>query len=136
MTTQYSNEEVKKKVVGMGKLSSIVGYIFIIGCLLMFFLGDMKNHKDSIPSIAMLAIISIALILWGINYKKYIKAYKKYIEIINHASSSVISIERMSKSTGETEDIILKNLNRMVKEKLLINVHIHDDNKTIVLKSK
>ncbi|WP_297135173.1 5-bromo-4-chloroindolyl phosphate hydrolysis family protein [Terrisporobacter sp.] len=89
--------------------SIIIGGNFILGVLISFF------------------IVSLGLLLRGINLRKRLKRFKKYVRFID--DNSYFLIKDLAKFAKEKESFVVKDLNKMIDLGMFLEGHI-DEEKT------
>ena len=94
--------------------SFIMGIQFILGALVLFFVG------------------SIGLLLKGINLRKRVKRFKRYVRFID--DNSYFSIKDLAKFTKEKESFVVKDLSKMIDLGMFLEGHI-DEEKTYFMLS-
>lgn len=87
----------------------IVGSQVVLGVLVLFFVG------------------SVALLLKGINLRKRVKRFKKYVRFID--DSSYFLIEDLARFAKEKKSFVLKDLRKMIDLGMFLEGHI-DEEKT------
>lgn len=89
--------------------SIITGCNFILGVLISFF------------------VVSLGLLLRGINLRKRLKRFKKYVRFID--DNSYFLIKDLAKFAKEKESFVVKDLNKMIDLGMFLEGHI-DEEKT------
>ena len=123
-----------------GSISSIVYILFgamgslIFGLLVFIFLIFMVFASSILSDIFIafgvlltFLLISLGLLLRGINLRKRVKRFKKYVRFIE--DNSYCLIKDLARFSKEKEDFIIKDLNKMIALGMFIEGHI-DDEKT------
>ena len=72
-------------------------------------------------------LVSLGLLLKGINLRKRVKRFKKYVRVIDN--NTYISIEELAKLAKEKERFLIKDLSKMIDLGMFLEGHI-DEEKT------
>ena len=72
-------------------------------------------------------LVSLGLLLKGINLRKRVKRFKKYVRVIDN--NTYISIEDLAKFAKEKERFLIKDLSKMIDSGMFLQGHI-DEEKT------
>ena len=91
----------------------IVGSQVVLGVLVLFFVG------------------SVALLLKGINLRKRVKRFKKYVRFID--DNSYFLIEDLARFAKEKEEFVLKDLNKMIDLGMFIEGHVDEEKTYFIL---
>lgn len=123
-----------------GSISSIVYILLgamgslIFGLLVFIFLIFMVFASSILSDIFIafgvlltFLLISLGLLLRGINLRKRVKRFKKYVRFIE--DNSYCLIKDLARFSKEKEDFVIKDLNKMIALGMFIEGHI-DDEKT------
>jgi 5-bromo-4-chloroindolyl phosphate hydrolysis protein len=124
----------------VGSISSIVYILFgamgsvIFGLLVFIFLifmvfagGIFSNIFIAFGVLLTFLLISLGLLLRGINLRKRIKRFKKYVRFIE--DSSYCLIKDLARFSKEKENFVVKDLNKMIDLGMFLEGHI-DEEKT------
>ena len=91
----------------------IVGSQVVLGVLVLFFVG------------------SVGLLLKGINLRKRVKRFKKYVRFID--DNSYFLIEDLARFAKEKEEFVLKDLNKMIDLGMFIEGHVDEEKTYFIL---
>ena len=110
----------------MGKVASIVGYIFGIFSLMIIIVGitDLDSPGAFVAVVFLLGVlaVSVFLIVRGIKIKRRIKRFKQYISLISGAGMT--SVARIAGATTHSVDFVINDLQRMIDKKFFANATI------------
>lgn len=116
---------------------------FIVGGALAFFCGlaalvsMFDNVKDGVGMILFAWLVTLAGVLifnGGLKRKKLIKDFKRYVAVIS--SDPTGSIENIARSLNTSQDVVLKNLQKMIDKKYFINAYINQELNCIVINAR
>ncbi len=93
--------------------SFIVGSQVVLGVLVLFFVG------------------SIGLLLKGINLRKRVKRFKKYVRFID--DNSYFLIDDLAKFAKEKKSFVLKDLRKMIDLGMFLEGHIDEEKTYFIL---
>ncbi|MDV4152064.1 5-bromo-4-chloroindolyl phosphate hydrolysis family protein [Clostridium sp. AL.422] len=123
-----------------GSISGIVYIILgltgsvVLGCLLLMYLLFMsffiKIIGDAFIGFTVIAIflaMSLGLLFTGINIRKRLKRFKKYVRFIE--DNNYCLIKDLARFSKEKESFVIKDLNKMINLGMFIEGHI-DEEKT------
>ena len=128
------SEYISKRPVGsvsgilymvFGLMGSIVsGILASVFLILMSFFG---GFFTALGVLLLLFTVSLCLFLRGLNLRKRIKRFKKYVKFME--DNSYCLIKDLAKFIREKESFVVKDLNKMIDLSMFIEGHI-DDEKT------
>ena len=110
----------------MGKIASIVGYIFGIFSLMIIIVGitdlDSPGAFGAVVFLLGVLAVSVFLIVRGIKIKRRIKRFKQYISLISGAGMT--SVASIAGATTHSVDFVSNDLQRMIDKKFFANAAI------------
>lgn len=135
------NNDISKYIIKKpkGNVSSIIymtfggfgtfifGLVSFILLISMLFTGLVKGVYVSFFVFSIFLLASLILLFKGINLRKRIVRFKKYVAIIGE--KRYIKIQELAKYIREKEEFVIKDLNKMIDLGLFLEGHI-DDEKT------
>lgn len=108
--------------------SGVFGFlVFIFLIFMIVFSGTIENIHIAFGVLFTFFLISLGLLFRGINLRKRIKRFKKYVRFID--DDSYFLIKDLAKFAKEKEAFVIKDLNKMIALGMFIEGHI-DDEKT------
>lgn len=112
--------------------SLIFGFMsFIFLIFMIFFGGIITNIYIAFSVILALLGVSICLLLRGINLRKRVKRFKKYVRFID--DNSYILINDLAKFAKEKEEFVIKDLNKMINLGMFLEGHIDEEKTYFIL---
>lgn len=115
---------------------------FIIGGVITFFCGvtavvsmfdDVKDGVGMILFAWFITLIGVIIFNRGLKRNKLIKNFKRYVAIIS--SDPTGSIENISRLVNAPQNVVLKNLEKMIDKKYFVNAYIDREHNSIVINS-
>ena len=76
-------------------------------------------------------LVSLGLLLKGINLRKRVKRFKKYVRVIDN--NTYISIEDLAKFAKEKERFLIKDLSKMIDLGMFLEGHIDEEKTYFIL---
>ncbi|MBS5936978.1 5-bromo-4-chloroindolyl phosphate hydrolysis protein [Clostridium sartagoforme] len=108
--------------------SAVFGFLVLIFLIFMIvFGGTIDNIHIAFGVLFTFFLISLGLLFRGVNLRKRIKRFKKYVRFID--DDSYFLIKDLAKFAKEKEAFVIKDLNKMIALGMFIEGHI-DDEKT------
>lgn len=135
------NNDISKYIVKrpMGSVSSIFylgfgwfgtfifGLVSFILLITMSFVGLLKGIFIALFVISIFLLISLLLLFRGMNLRKRIGRFKKYVSFMGEKRYA--KIQDLAKAIREKEEFVIKDLNKMINLGMFLEGHI-DDEKT------
>lgn len=103
--------------------------LFII--FMSFFTKVIADTLIAFVTIVLLLGVSLALLYRGINLRKRVRRFKKYVRFID--DNSYCLIKDLARFSKEKEDFVIKDLNKMINLGMFIEGHIDDENNYFML---
>lgn len=103
--------------------------LFII--FMAFFTKMVADTLVAFVTMVLLLGVSLVLLYRGINLRKRIRRFKKYVRFIE--DNSYCLIKDLAKFSKEKEDFVIKDLNKMINLGMFIEGHIDDENNYFML---
>ena len=108
--------------------SAVFGFlVFIFLIFMIVFSGTIDNIHIAFGVLFTFFLISLGLLFRGVNLRKRIKRFKKYVRFID--DDSYFLIKDLAKFAKEKEAFVIKDLNKMITLGMFIEGHI-DEEKT------
>lgn len=108
--------------------SAVFGFlVFIFIIFMIVFGGTIDNIHIAFGVLFTFFLISLGLLFRGVNLRKRIKRFKKYVRFID--DDSYFLIKDLAKFAKEKEAFVIKDLNKMIALGMFIEGHI-DEEKT------
>lgn len=117
--------------IGIG-LSFLSALVFLIFQVLFSSVGIAGNFYIIFGVLLILSIVSLASLITGINFRKRVKRFKKYVRFID--DNSYFLIKDLAKFAKEKESFVVKDLSKMIDLGMFLEGHI-DDEKTYFMLS-
>lgn len=103
--------------------------LFII--FMAFFTKVIADTLVAFVTMVLLLGVSLVLLYRGINLRKRVRRFKKYVRFID--DNSYCLIKDLARFSKEKEDFVIKDLNKMIKLGMFIEGHIDDENNYFML---
>ena len=103
--------------------------LFII--FMAFFTKIVADTLVAFITMVLLLGVSLGLLYRGINLRKRVRRFKKYVRFID--DNSYCLIKDLARFSKEKEDFVIKDLNKMIKLGMFIEGHIDDENNYFML---
>lgn len=103
--------------------------LFII--FMAFFTKMVADTLVAFVTMVLLLGVSLVLLYRGINLRKRVRRFKKYVRFID--DNSYCLIKDLARFSKEKEDFVIKDLNKMIKLGMFIEGHIDDENNYFML---
>ncbi|MCI6692018.1 MAG: 5-bromo-4-chloroindolyl phosphate hydrolysis family protein [Clostridium sp.] len=108
------------------------GFLALLFIIFMSFFSKLvADTLVAFVTIVVLLAISLALLYRGVNLRKRIRRFKKYVRFIE--DNSYCLIKDLAKFSKEKEDFVIKDLNKMINLGMFIEGHIDDENNYFML---
>ncbi|WP_288221815.1 5-bromo-4-chloroindolyl phosphate hydrolysis family protein [uncultured Clostridium sp.] len=136
--SQYISKKPAGSVSGIlytvfGTIGALIfGFlVFIFLIFMIFFGGIIANIYIAFGVIFALFAISICLLLRGVNLRKRVKRFKKYVRFIE--DNSYFLIKDLAKFSKEKEAFVIKDLNKMIDLGMFLEGHIDEEKTYFIL---
>ena len=103
--------------------------LFII--FMAFFTKMVADTLVAFVTMVLLLGVSLVLLYRGINLRKRVRRFKKYVRFID--DNCYCLIKDLARFSKEKEDFVIKDLNKMIKLGMFIEGHIDDENNYFML---
>ena len=103
--------------------------LFII--FMAFFTKMVADTLVAFVTMVLLLGVSLVLLYRGINLRKRVRRFKKYVRFID--DNCYCLIKDLARFSKEKEDFVIKDLNKMIKLGMFIEGHIDDENNYFIL---
>lgn len=103
--------------------------LFII--FMAFFTKMVADTLVAFVTMVLLLGVSLVLLYRGINLRKRVRRFKKYVRFID--DNCYCLIKDLAKFSKEKEDFVIKDLNKMINLGMFIEGHIDDENNYFML---
>lgn len=103
--------------------------LFII--FMAFFTKFVADTLVAFVTMVLLLGVSLGLLYRGVNLRKRVRRFKKYVRFID--DNSYCLIKDLARFSKEKEDFVIKDLNKMIKLGMFIEGHIDDENNYFML---
>lgn len=103
--------------------------LFII--FMAFFTKVIADTLVAFVTMVLLLGVSLVLLYRGVNLRKRVRRFKKYVRFID--DNSYCLIKDLARFSKEKEDFVIKDLNKMIKLGMFIEGHIDDENNYFML---
>lgn len=103
--------------------------LFII--FMTFFTKVIADTLVAFVTMVLLLGVSLVLLYRGVNLRKRVRRFKKYVRFID--DNSYCLIKDLARFSKEKEDFVIKDLNKMIKLGMFIEGHIDDENNYFML---
>ena len=103
--------------------------LFII--FMAFFTKMVADTLVAFVTMVLLLGVSLGLLYRGVNLRKRVRRFKKYVRFID--DNSYCLIKDLARFSKEKEDFVIKDLNKMIKLGMFIEGHIDDENNYFML---
>ncbi len=111
----------------LGVLGSLVfGFLVLTGLIVMaFFTNAIADTIIGVTVIFIFFAVSLGLLLRGINIRKRLKRFKKYVRFME--DNSYCLIKDLAVFSKEKESFVIKDLNKMINLGMFIEGHIDEE---------
>jgi hypothetical protein len=112
----------------LGKIASIVGYVLGSMSLIAIIYAFQDQNTEGSDLLADMIIfslflaLSVFLIVKGIQIKRRIKRYKRYVFLIS--TQQMTALENLAASTSQSIDFVRNDLEKMIHKKFFANAAI------------
>ncbi|WP_294169603.1 5-bromo-4-chloroindolyl phosphate hydrolysis family protein [uncultured Clostridium sp.] len=103
--------------------------LFII--FMAFFTKMVSDTLVAFVTMVLFLGVSLFLLYRGINLRKRVRRFKKYVRFID--DNCYCLIKDLARFSKEKEDFVIKDLNKMIKLGMFIEGHIDDENNYFIL---
>ncbi|MDU5109836.1 MAG: 5-bromo-4-chloroindolyl phosphate hydrolysis family protein [Clostridium sp.] len=112
--------------------SAVFGFlVFIFLIFMIVFSGTIDNIHIAFGVLFTFFLISLGLLFRGVNLRKRIKRFKKYVRFID--DDSYFLIKDLAKFAKEKEAFVIKDLNKMITLGMFIEGHIDEEKTYFIL---
>ncbi|MCL2760564.1 MAG: sel1 repeat family protein [Desulfuromonadales bacterium] len=115
----------------LGKILSIIGYVFTILCIILIISTNPKG--SDLVLLLVFLVFFIFLIVKGSRIKRMIKRFKQYVALIS--TQQMTSIKDIAASTSQSEDFVKNDLQNMIDKKFFVNASINRATNEIIIGS-
>lgn len=134
---QYINKKPVGRVKGIlyivfGAILSVVFGIITAAVSIVGALSDRLSAFGSVGTIIFGCLFggSVIMTLRGISLRKRIKRFKDYVKCLN--GNTYCTIKEIAEQTALKEKFIVKDINKMINDRMFLQGHI-DDNKSYIM---
>jgi len=120
----------------LGKIASIVGFLFggimLLGTILLFLDGDLDEFGAGV----MIVIIGfcVFLIIVGRRIKTRIRRFRQYVSLIS--AHNMTSIDLLASNTKQTSAFVKADLQTMINKRFFTNARIDSATNSIVIQGQ
>lgn len=126
------------KTISLLQMLGGIFLVFIFGICTIMYLSDKEYASESGVDFLIFCLVLDALGVWLIvlsrKKKKLIKEFKKYVTVISNDVNGYIP--DIAASLGTSEDVVINNLELMIKKNFFANAFIDRNSNCIVIANK